>query len=144
VEQLRADVNRLLRAVWGDDRDGDPSGLVADVNRLNASVRVVAAGNNTLHEQIAELTVANHEAKAARAAQSSRLDHIESELQRNTTETRETRAMVGQTLEAAKDIRDIVTTARTGGRLVRWAAPTLAAAAATWATLKGWWPWHKP
>lgn len=106
------------------------------VGTLEAGVRVIAAGHAQLVEQLAEITVSQHRAEAQRHAQSARLDNFDAALAENSR-------LTAETLVATRDIRDLMTTARTGGRLVRWAAPTLAAAGATWATLKGWWPWHK-
>lgn len=106
------------------------------VSTLETGMRIVAAGHAQLTEQLAEITVSQHRAEAQRQAQASRLDNVDAALAENSR-------LTAETLVAARDIRDLMTTARTGGRLVRWAAPTLAAAGATWATLKGWWPWHK-
>lgn len=99
-------------------------------------MRIVAAGHAQLTEQLAEITVSQHRAEAQRHADAARLDNVDAALAENSR-------LTAETLVATRDIRDLMTTARTGGRLVRWAAPTLAAAGATWATLKGWWPWHK-
>lgn len=123
------------------------------VNTLEAGHRMIAAGHVQLVDQIAEVTVNQHRAEQQRKDFARRLegiaatlqsqdeqirnnrDSLESirdELRSNTTTTREI-------LDATRDLRDVVITAKTGGRLARWAAPTLLAAAASLGVLKGWW-----
>lgn len=116
--------------------DQELAAMDARVSTLETGMRMIASGHAQLTEQLAEITVSQHRAEAQRKAQAQRLDNFDAALADNSR-------LTAETLAAARDIRDLITTARTGGRLVRWAAPTLAAAGATWATLKGWWPWHK-
>lgn len=59
------------------------------------------------------------------------LDTLQSSIDENSTLTR-------QTLSAAQDIKDIVTTGRVMSRFARWLAPTLLATAAALAVVKGW------
>jgi hypothetical protein len=91
------------------------------VGTVESSIRMVAAGHQVLHEQMAELTVLVHRQDT----------QIRADLAENSKVTRET-------LAAANEIRDLVTTARTGGRLVRWAAPTLASCVVLWGMVSGW------
>lgn len=105
--------------------ESDWAHLHGRVDTLESSVRIVAAGHQLLAEQMAEITVSQH-----RSGQ--RLDKISTELAANTATTREI-------LEATRDLRDVVITARTGGKFARWLAPTLLAAAASIGVVKGWW-----
>lgn len=108
----------------------------ARVSTLETGMRIIAAGHAQLTDQLAEFTVSQQRAEVARKAQAERLDNFDAALADNSR-------LTAETLAATRDIRDLMTTARTGGRLIRWAAPTLAAAVAIAADLKGWWPWKK-
>jgi septal ring factor EnvC (AmiA/AmiB activator) len=101
------------------------------LDRLEASVRVIATGHAQLAEQMAELVVSQVRTDQKNAEHSKRLDKIDADLAENSALTRET-------WQNAKDIRDVVITAKTGGKLVRWATPTLVAIGLTVATVKGW------
>ena len=101
------------------------------LDRLEASVRVIATGHAQIAEQMAELVVSQVRTDQKNAEHSKRLDKIDADLAENSALTRET-------WQNAKDIRDVVITARTGGKLVRWAYPTLVAIGLTVATVKGW------
>jgi hypothetical protein len=113
----------------------DPSGWTASesdwahlhgrVGTLESMARVAEVGHAHLVEQMAEITVSQHRS-------GTRLDKISTELAANTATTREI-------LEATRDLRDVVITARTGGKFARWLAPTLLAAAASIGVVKGWW-----
>jgi len=105
--------------------ESDWAHLHGRVDTLESSVRIVAAGHQLLAEQMAEITVSQH-----RSGQ--RLDKISTELADNSKTTREI-------LGATRDLRDVVITARTGGKFARWLAPTLLAAAASIGVAKGWW-----
>lgn len=94
------------------------------LDRLESSIRVVAAGHVALTEQMAELSISS-------ARQDKRLNQFASELTDNSRATRET-------LQAALEIKDIVTTGRTMGKLARWAAPTFIAFAVALGVMKGW------
>lgn len=106
--------------------------LGARVTSLEAGVRVVAAGHAQLVEQIAEIAVSQHHADEHRRLQSQRLDALQDAMQKNTE-------LTSKTLAAAETVRDVVTTARTGGKFVRWLAPTLIAVGIAVGTIKGWW-----
>lgn len=129
------------------------------VNTLEVGQRMIAAGHVQLVDQIAEVTVNQHRAEQQRkdfakqlqgiAATLSSQDEqirvnradmaeIRDDLRANTTTTREI-------LEATRDLRDVVITAKTGGKLAKWAAPTLVAAGVSIGIIKGWamasWEW---
>ena len=99
----------------------DFMGLADRVGAVESSIRMVAAGHKVLHDQMSELTVLMHRQDT----------QVRAELAENSKLTRDT-------LAAANEIRDLVTTARTGGRLVRWAAPTLASGVVLWGMVSGW------
>lgn len=105
--------------------ESDWAHLHGRVGTLESMARVAEVGHQHLVEQMAEITVSQH-----RSGQ--RLDKISTELSDNSKTTREI-------LEATRDLRDVVITARTGGRFARWLAPTLLAAAASIGVVKGWW-----
>ena len=73
-----------------------------------------------------------HQAYVFANRSGTRLDKISAELAANSACTREI-------LEATRDLRDVVITARTGGKFARWLAPTVIAIAASVGVLKGWW-----
>ena len=108
----------------GLDDCGPAQPLRDRIDRLEASVRVVATGHVTLTQQVAELSLSV-------TRQDQRIDKIVTDLADNSKVTRET-------LAAAREIRDIVTTGRTMGKLAKWLAPTLVAAAVAVGVLKGW------
>ena len=105
--------------------ESDWAHLHGRVDTLESSVRIVAAGHQLLAAQMAEITVSQH-----RSGQ--RLDKISTELADNSKTTREI-------LGATRDLRDVVITARTGGKFARWLAPTLVAGALSFGVIKGWW-----
>lgn len=129
------------------------------VSSLEAGQRMIAAGHVQLVDQIAEVTVNQHRAEQQRKDFAKRLEgiaatlqsqdeqirfhrdslaEIRDDLRSNTTTTREI-------LEATRDLRDVVITAKTGGRLAKWAAPTLVAVGVSVGIVKGWamasWEW---
>lgn len=110
----------------------DWSALIETQARQQGQIDVLMTGMRTTTEQIAELTVSQMRADAQRAEHTRRLDTIDANLKENSRDTR-------ATLQAANDIKDLVTTAKTGGKLVRWAAPTLVALGIALGVVKGWW-----
>ena len=109
-----------------------PEELDARVSSLEAQARVHSAGHAHLTDQIAEIAVSQHRAEKHRQLQAQRMDAIQEALEKNT-------ALTSKTLEAAESVRDLVTTARTGGKFFRWLAPTLIAVGLAVGTVKGWW-----
>ena len=108
----------------GLDDCGPAQPLRDRIDRLESSVRIVAAGHVTLTNQIADLSLSAER-------QDKRLDAFGADLLANSQVTRET-------LQAAREIKDIVTTTRTMGKLARWAAPTLVAVAVALGVVNGW------
>lgn len=105
--------------------ESDWAHLHGRVGTLESSVRIVAAGHQLLAEQMAEITVSQH-----RSGQ--RLDKLSSDLADNTKLGRDIQSDV-------RAVRDVVITARTGGRFAKWLAPTLLAGAVSFGVIKGWW-----
>lgn len=120
----------ITESAWGELQDR--------VNTLEVGQRMIANGHVQLVEQMAEITVSQRRADAQRKEYGARLDAITVELADNSKTTREI-------LEATRDLRDVVITAKTGGRLAKWAAPTLVAAGVSIGIVKGWllssWEW---
>ena len=114
-----------LSETWPEEMD-------ARVAYLEKHARVVSAGHAQLVSQIAEIAVSQHHADEHRRLQSERMDALQNAMQKNTE-------LTTKTLEAAEAVRDVVTTARTGGRFVRWLTPTLVAVGIAVGTVKGWW-----
>lgn len=110
---------------WTGVSESDWAHLHGRVGTLETMARVAEVGHQHLVEQMAEITVSQH-----RSGQ--RLDKISTELAANTATTREI-------LGATRDLRDVVITARTGGKFARWLAPTLLAGAVSFGVIKGWW-----
>lgn len=110
---------------WTGVSESDWAGLHHRVGSLESSVRIVAAGHQQLVDQMAEITVSQHRS-------GTRLDKLDSDLAENSKVTHEI-------LAATRDLRDVVITARTGGRFARWLAPTVIAGAAAVAVIKGGW-----
>jgi len=110
---------------WAGVSESDWAGLHHRVGNLETMARVAEVGHQHLVEQMAEITVSQH-----RSGQ--RLDKISTELADNSKTTREI-------LGATRDLRDVVITARTGGKFARWLAPTLVAGALSFGVIKGWW-----
>ena len=108
----------------GPEDCGPARGLADRIGTLEGSVRILASGHVTLTEQMAELSISV-------ARQDKRMDQFGAELAQNGKDTRET-------LQAALEIKDIVTTGRTMGKLAKWAAPTLVACAVAFGVIKGW------
>lgn len=123
------------------------------VSSLETGQKMIASGHVQLVEQMAEITVSQRRADVQQREQTQRLDEIAStllsqdeqirvnrdsliaireELGANTRTTREI-------LDATRDLRDVVITAKTGGKFAKWLAPTLLAAAASVGVIKGWW-----
>ena len=120
----------ITESAWGELQDR--------VNTLETGQRMIATGHVQLVEQMAEITVSQRRADEQRKIYSARLDAITVDLAENSKVTREI-------LDATRDLRDVVITAKTGGRLAKWAAPTLVAAGVSVGILKGWllssWEW---
>lgn len=110
---------------WTGVSESDWAGLHHRVGTLESMARVAEVGQRHLVEQMAEITVSQNRS-------GSRLDKISTELAANSATTREI-------LDATRDLRDVVITARTGGRFARWLAPTLVAGAVSFGVIKGWW-----
>lgn len=106
--------------------------LTDRVGALERVVSVVETSNTHLTEQLAEITVAQHRADQQRRAMSDRMDKLERSIAANTELTE-------RTLAATEAVRDVVITARTGGRFVKWLAPTLIAVGVAVGVVKGWW-----
>ncbi len=102
------------------------------IGSLESDVRAVATGHEYLASQIAEITISQRRADVQRQEQAVRMDELQAALQANTD-------MTQRTLAATEAVRDVVTTAKVGGRFVRWLAPTLVAVGVGIGTLKGWW-----
>lgn len=102
------------------------------IGSLENDVRAVATGHEYLATQIAEITVSQRRADVQRQEQAMRMDELQAALQQNTD-------MTQRTLAATEAVRDVVTTARVGGKFVRWLTPTLIAVGVGVGTLKGWW-----
>ena len=109
-----------------------PEEMDARVTYLEKHARVVSAGHAQLVGQIAEIAVSQHHADEHRRLQSQRMDALQEAMSKNTE-------LTSKTLAAAETVRDVVTTARTGGKFVRWLTPTLVAIGIAVGTLKGWW-----
>lgn len=118
--------------------ESDWAELEHRVNTLEAGQKMIASGHVQLVEQMAEITVSQRRADQQRKEYAARLDAITADLADNSKVTREI-------LDATRDLRDVVITAKTGGRLAKWAAPTLVAAGVSVGILKGWalasWEW---
>ena len=110
---------------WTGVSESDWAGLHHRVDSLESSVRIVAAGHQQLVDQMAEITVSQHRS-------GTRLDKLDSDLAENSKVPHEI-------LPATRDLRAVVTTARTGGKFARWLAPTLVAGAVSFGVIKGWW-----
>ncbi len=138
-------------SAWGELQDR--------VNAIEAGQRMIASGHVQLVEQMAEITVSQRRADIHRKEQTQRLDEIAVTLLNQDQQIKENKDnlqairddLAGNTkttkeiLEATRDLRDVVITAKTGGRLAKWAAPTLVAAGVSIGILKGWalssWEW---
>lgn len=94
-------------------------------------MQYIGNSQTQLIEQIGEITVSQRNADAHRREQTVRMDNISAELATNSATTREI-------LEATRDLRDVVITARTGGKFAKWLAPTLLSLAAAAAVIKTW------
>ena len=110
---------------WTGVSESDWAGLHHRVGTLESMARVAEVGQRHLVEQMAEITVSQHRS-------GTRLDKLDSDLAENSKVTHEI-------LAATRDLRDVVITARTGGRFARWLAPTVIAGAAAVAVIKGGW-----
>lgn len=141
----------LTDSAWGE--------LQERVNTLEAGQKMIASGHVLLVEQMAEVTVSQRRADIHRAEHTKRLAEIAGTLQQQDEEIKRNREslssirdeLAGNTkttkeiLDVTRDLRDVVITAKTGGRLAKWAAPTLVAAGVSIGILKGWllssWEW---
>lgn len=113
--------------------------LVARVSTLEGSLRILATSNVQLTQQMGEITVNQHRADAQREEQTMRLDAITENLAANTENLAANTKTTEEILIATRDLRDVVITAKTGGKFARWLAPTVIATAATLSVMKGWW-----
>lgn len=114
-----------LSDTWPEDID-------ARVTSIEARVRVVSAGHAHLADQIAEIAVSQHRAEQHRRIQDQKLEALQVAMTTNTE-------LTSKTLAAVQTVSDVMTTARTGGRFVRWLTPTLVAVGLAVVTVKGWW-----
>lgn len=110
---------------WTGVSESDWAGLHHRVGTLETMARVAEVGHQHLVEQMAEITVSQHRSSA-------KVDKLSADLAENTRMSRDI-------LSDIRDVRDVVITARTGGRFARWLAPTIIAAAASIGVIKGWW-----
>lgn len=111
--------------------DSDWADLHGRVSTLETAMQYIGNSQTQLIEQIGEITVSQRNADAHRREQTVRMDNISAELATNSATTREI-------LEATRDLRDVVITARTGGKFAKWLAPTLLSLAAAAAVIKTW------
>lgn len=102
------------------------------IGSIEVDLRAVSTGHEYLASQIAEITVSQRRADVQRQEQAIRMDELQAALLANTDLTQ-------RTLAATETVRDVVTTARMGGRFVRWLTPTLVALGVGIGTVKGWW-----
>lgn len=102
------------------------------IGSIEVDLRAVSTGHEYLASQIAEITVSQRRADVQRQEQAMRMDELQAALLANTDLTQ-------RTLAATETVRDVVTTARMGGRFVRWLTPTLVALGVGIGTVKGWW-----
>lgn len=102
------------------------------IGAIESDLRVVKTGHEFLASQIAEITVSQRRADVQRQEHSMRMDQMQAALLENTD-------MTQRTLQATEAVRDVVTTARMGGRFVRWLTPTLVAMGVGLGVVKGWW-----
>lgn len=113
--------------------------LVARVSTLEGSLRILATSNVQLTQQMGEITVNQHRADAQREEQTMRLDAITENLAANTENLAANTKTTEEILIATRDLRDVVITAKTGGKFARWLAPTVIAMAAFFSVIGGWW-----
>ena len=99
---------------------------------VESGLRAVNTGHEFLASQIAEITVSQRHADIQRREHAARMDEMQKALLDNTD-------MTQRTLAATEAVRDVVTTARMGGKFVRWLTPTLVAVGVGIGTVKGWW-----
>lgn len=121
---MSSDDYRVSVTDWGRFHDR--------MGALEADVRAVATGHEYLASQIAEITISQRRADAQRQEQAMRMDELQTALLANTD-------MTQRTLAATEAVRDVVTTARMGGKFVRWLTPTLVALGLGVGVVKGWW-----
>lgn len=122
------------------------------VATLETSVRWIGDSQTQLIEQMAEVTMGQRRADIHRREQTERLDKIaqtlvdqDDKIRVNkdaldciSADVKRTNDTMSSVLTATQDLRDVVITAKTGGRLARWLAPTLVAGAVAVTTIKGW------
>ena len=102
------------------------------IGSIEVDLRAVSTGHEYLASQIAEITVSQRRADVQRQGHAIRMDELQAALLANTDLTQ-------RTLAATETVRDVVTTAKMGGRFVRWLTPTLVALGVGIGTVKGWW-----
>lgn len=102
------------------------------IGSIEVDLRAVSTGHEYLASQIAEITVSQRRADVQLQEQAMRMDELQAALLANTDLTQ-------RTLAATETVRDVVTTAKMGGRFVRWLTPTLVALGVGIGTVKGWW-----
>lgn len=122
------------------------------VSTLETAVRFIGDSQSQVIEQIAEVTVSQRRAdqqmreqsqgiKAIAATLSSQDEQIrenKDSLVAICSEVRKSTTITTEILDATRDLRDVVITAKTGGKFAKWLAPTLVATAAAAAVVKGW------
>lgn len=102
------------------------------IGSVESGLRAVSTGHEYLASQIDEITVSQRRADVQRQEQAMRMNELQAALLANTDLTQ-------RTLQATETVRDVVTTAKMGGRFVRWLTPTLVALGVGVGTVKGWW-----
>lgn len=122
------------------------------VSTLETSVRWIGDSQSQMIEQMAEVTMGQRRADIHRREQTERLDKIATTLVDQddkirvnkdaldciSADVKRTNDTMSSVLTATQDLRDVVITAKTGGKLARWLAPTLVAGAVAVTTIKGW------
>ncbi len=94
------------------------------VTSLEAGQRMIASGHVQLVNQMAEITVTLQNQDVLIAKNADALQSMTKAMNENT--------------EMTRAIRDVVITARTGGKFMRWVAPTLVSVGIAIGVLKGW------
>ncbi len=95
------------------------------VSTLEAGQRMIAASNVQLVDQMADITLTLRRQDELIGRNASALNDITKSMKENT--------------EMTRAIRDVVITARTGGKFVKWVTPTLVALGLGVGVIKGWW-----
>jgi hypothetical protein len=108
----------------GPDECGPAIDLHKRIDGVEASVRILAASNVHLSNQLTELKQEQDKQRIVLNDTAAGMAKLATAVSENTDLTR--------------DIRDALVTARTTSKFVRWLAPTILAAAAVLAAVKGW------